>query len=478
MGQEIHTEIYQPADFQRFQRRLAIETKLLEQLITQGACSEHAPVAGFEIEAWLLDDGMRPVPNNASYLASFNNSLAGAELSKFNVEFNTSPILLTDNALTELNNDLLSTWQQAGQHARQMRLHLLMIGSLPTLRQDDLHLGNISDMHRYRALNEQILKKRNKPIQLDIKGHEHLKIDHYDVMLEAAATSFQLHLQCPLSLAHFYYNASLLASAPMVALCANAPFVFGKDLWHDSRIPLFEQAVGIGGLGGAALGPLWRVSFGSDFVRHSIFECFAENLAHFPILLPECFDTAPEDFQHLRLHNGTIWRWNRPLIGFDEDGAPHIRIEHRPPSAGPTVIDSIANAAFFYGLCQNLCEQLQTQQGPLLTFPEAKDNFYQAARYGLGVHLVWLDRQKQRLPDLLKNELLPRAALGLKSLHIAPADITLYLDIVRQRVESLQNGSTWQRRFMQKYPGDFVALTRCYLDNQRRNRPVGEWEIP
>lgn len=477
MGQEIHTEVYQPADFRHFQQRLAIETQLLEQLITQGACSEHSPIAGFEIEAWLLNDDMRPAPCNASYLSSFNNPLAGTELSKFNVEFNTPPVPLTCDALIELNNDLLNTWQQAEQHARQMQLHLLMIGSLPTLRQDDLHLGTISDMNRYRALNEQILKKRNKPIQLDIKGHERLKIDHYDVMLEAAATSFQLHLQCPLSLAHFYYNASLIASAPMVALCANAPFVFGKDLWHDSRIPLFEQAVGIGGLGGAAQGPLWRVSFGSDFARHSIFECFTENLAHFPILLPECFNTIPEQFQHLRLHNGTIWRWNRPLIGFDEDGTPHIRIEQRAPSAGPTVIDSIANAAFFYGLCQNLCEQLQTQQGPLLAFSEAKDNFYQAARYGLGVHIVWFNQHKQRLPGLLKSELLPRAALGLKSLHIDQADIDLYLDIIRQRVASQQNGSTWQRRFMQKYPGDFVALTRCYLENQRRNRPIGEWEI-
>ncbi|MGZ5029299.1 MAG: glutamate--cysteine ligase [Methylobacter sp.] len=478
MGQEVHTEVYQLADFELFRQRLAMETKLLERLIIKGACSEYGPIAGFEIEAWLLDDDMHPAPCNASYLSSFNNRLASAELAKFNVEFNTPPVPLTGNALTQMNHDLSSIWLQAEQHARQMQLHLLMIGTLPTLRQDDLHLGNMSDMHRYRALNELILKTRNKPIHLDIQGREHLKADHHDVMLEAAATSFQLHLQCPLSLAPFYYNASILASAPMVALCANAPFVFGKDLWNDSRIPIFEQAVGIGGFGGVAQGPLWRVGFGSDFARHSIFECFAENLAHFPIILPECFDTEPECFQHLRLHNGTIWRWNRPLIGFDEDGTPHIRIEQRTPSAGPTVIDSVANAAFFYGLCQNLCEELQTQQGLLLTFSQAKGNFYQAARYGLEAHIVWFNEQKQRMPDLLTNELLPRAALGLKALYINETDINLYLDIIRQRVENMQNGSIWQRRFMQEYPGDFVALTRCYLDNQRRNQPIGEWEIP
>lgn len=477
MGQEVHTQVYKPADFQYFQQQLIKETRLLEQLIIKGACSERSPVAGFEIEAWLVGDDMRPAPCNASYLSTFNSPMASAELAKFNVEFNTTPVPLLGNALTRLNHDLFSTWQQAEHHARQMQLHLLMIGSLPTLRQDDLHLGNMSDMNRYRALNEQLLKTRSKPIHLDIQGHDHLQADHYDVMLEAATTSFQLHLQCPLSLAPHYYNASILSSAAMVALCANAPFIFGKDLWQESRIPMFEQAVGISGLEGAAQGSLWRVSFGSGFARHSIFECFAENLAHFPVILPEYCETEPEHFYHLRLHNGTIWRWNRPLVGFDDDGTPHIRIEHRAPSAGPTVIDAVANAAFFYGLCQNLCEELQTQ-GMLLPFYQAKDNFYHAARQGLGSHIVWFDRQKHRLPSLFENELLPRAVLGLKSLHINEADINLYLDIIRQRLASLQNGSIWQRRFMQKYPGDFVALTRCYLDNQRRNRPVGEWKIP
>jgi gamma-glutamyl:cysteine ligase YbdK (ATP-grasp superfamily) len=477
MGQEIHSQVYQLADFQYFKQQLALETKLLRQLITQRACSERSPVAGFEIEAWLLDAAMQPAPFNAAYLSSFNNPLASAELAKFNIELNTPPVSLTGKALSQLNEDLFSTWQQAEQLARNMQLQLLMIGTLPTLNQDDLHLGNMSDMNRYRALNEQVLRTRNKPIRLNIVGHEHLKIDHYDVMLEAATTSFQLHLQCPLSLAVHYYNASIIASAPLVAVCANAPFVFGKDLWHESRIPLFEQAIGAGGFGGAAQGPLWRVSFGSDFARHSIIECFTENLEHFPVLLPEYFDTLPEDFQYLRLHNGTIWRWNRPLVGFDDDGTPHIRIEQRTPSAGPTVIDAIANAAFFYGLCQNLCEELQIH-GMLIPFTQAKDNFYQAARHGLETQIVWINDQKSSLLKLLEHEFLPRAVLGLKSLHIDEADITLYLDIIRQRCSSLQNGSTWQRRFMQKYPNDFAAMTRCYLDNQRHNQPVGEWDIP
>jgi hypothetical protein len=331
-------------------------------------------------------------------------------------------------------------------------------------------------MNRYRALNEQILLTRGKPIQLEITGHEHLKIEHHDVMLEAATTSFQLHLQCPLAAAHHFYNAAIVASAPMVALCANAPFVFGKDLWHESRIPVFEQAIASGGYRGAAQGPLRRVGFGSDFARHSLQECFIENLEHFPVLLPERFDGAPENFQHLRLHNGTIWRWNRPLVGFDDDGTPHFRIEHRTPSAGPTVLDSIANAAFFYGLAKNLCDAMVTG-GVDLSFAQARDNFYQAARYGLDGHIEWLDGQKQRLPALFKNDLLPRAVLGLKSLGISRCDIEDYLDIIYRRVATQQNGSRWQREFIRLHPNDFTALTRCYLNHQRGDNPVSEWSL-
>jgi hypothetical protein len=202
-------------------------------------------------------------------------------------------------------------------------------------------------------------------------GREHLKLDHHDVMLESATTSFQIHIQLPLDIAHHFYNASIIASASMVALCANAPFLFGKDLWDESRIPLFEQSIETGGYDGAAHGPIKRVSFGTDYARHSIIECFIENLDHFPVLLPVDSDSPNEAFEHLRLHNGTIWRWNRPLVGFDEDGTPHIRVEHRAPAAGPTTIDSMANAAFYYGVSKSLCDEI-IEKGLSFPFSQAK----------------------------------------------------------------------------------------------------------
>ncbi|WP_036246972.1 hypothetical protein [Methylobacter sp. BBA5.1] len=476
MGQEISLSQFDESDFERFYQKLKQETNLLNQLIEQNACSTRQPVAGFEIEAWLIDQNMRPSPINEYYLTTLNHPLASAELAKFNIEFNSTPTPLTNDVFSRLHEQLQDTWNVAHQHAQTLDSNVLMIGILPTLRQSDLNLNNMSNMNRYRALNEQVLHSRGKPIHIDITGVEHLKFEHDDVMLESATTSFQLHIQLPLKMAHHFYNASIIASAPMVALCANAPFLFGKELWHESRIPLFEQAVESGGYFGASQGPVRRVSFGSGYVRHSIMECFQENLDHFPVLLPVEQNSAIEAFGHLRLHNGTIWRWNRPLVGFDEDGTPHIRVEHRTPAAGPSVIDSIANAAFYYGLAKSLCDEIMTK-GQLLPFAQAKDNFYQAARYGLEGSIIWFDGRKQRLPNLLLTELLPEAISGLESLGVCRADIDYYLDIIRQRIDNKQNGCQWQRQYINEHNHDFTDMTRHYLNNQVIGNPVSTWTM-
>ena len=474
MGQEISLSRFDENDFKRFHKKLEQETILLDRLIARKACSNRNPIAGFEIEAWLVDKNMRPSPINKHFLATLNDPLASAELAKFNIEFNCNPIPLTADVFSRLHQQLQITCNKAYQHAENLDHKVIMIGILPTLKQEDLHLGNMSEMHRYKALNEQILHTRGEPVHIDISGSEHLKIDHHDVMLEAATTSFQTHIQLPLQIAHHFYNASIIASAPMVALGANAPFLFGKELWHETRIPLFEQSIATGGFGGVAHGPLRRVSFGSDYARNSIIECFQENLLHFPILLPVDQNSAVENFAHLRLHNGTIWRWNRPLIGFDEDGMPHIRVEHRSLAAGPTMVDSIANAAFYYGLAQNICNEIINNKLPL-PFSQAKDNFYQAARFGLDGNIVWFDGAKHNLRQLLQSELLPRAVSGLQSLGIYDSEINDYLDIIRQRVANKQNGSHWQSQYIREHNHDFTEMTRTYLKNQNSGTPVSAW---
>jgi len=480
MGQEISLSAFDKSDFDNFYKKLKSETKLLKKMIEQDLFSTRTPVAGFEIEVWILDKDMQPAPINDHFLATLNNPLAFEELAKFNIELNSTPTPLAGNVFSRMHKQLQSTWDSAYQHAETLEKKLIMIGTLPTLKQSEISLANMSDLNRYRALNEQILKSRGKPIHLDIIGNEHLKLEHHDVMLESATTSFQIHIQLPLDIAHHFYNASIIASAPMVALCANSPFLFGKDLWHESRIPLFEQAIETGGYDGAAHGPIKRVSFGTDYARHSIIECFIENLNHFPVLLPAKLDSAIEAFEHLRLHNGTIWRWNRPLIGFDSNGTPHIRVEHRTPAAGPTTIDSMANAAFFYGLAKNLSDEIMLK-GIALPFSQAKDNFYQAARFGLDSHIIWLDGKKHRLQSLLQSELIPRAILGLKSLGVTSCDTEDFLDIILQRVNNRQNGCHWQRQFIESRHQDialtenFKLMTEIYIKNQQSGKPVSEW---
>lgn len=476
MGQEIKKSCFVDDDFSQFHHKLSIETNLLKQLIEQNDCSNKAPVAGLELEAWLIDKEMRPAAINEAFLADLNDPLVCAELAKFNIEFNTQPVPLTADALSQLHHQLQMTWQQAQYQAASHYSAILMIGSLPTLLQSDLNLTNMSDLNRYRALNEQILHARGNPIQLDITGVEHLKCEHHDVMLESATTSLQLHTQVPLSMAHHFYNASIIASAPMVALCANSPFLFGKHLWHESRIPLFEQAIETGGYDGAAYGPVKRVSFGTGYALKSIFECFQENLAHFPVLLPADLGQATDKFEHLKLHNGTIWRWNRPLIGFDNDGTPHIRVEHRTPAAGPTIVDTLANAAFYYGLAKDICDEIIIKGLPL-PFSQAKDNFYQAARHGLNSHITWFNQQHCRLHHLIKTALIPRAINGLQSFGLAQQDIDYYMGVIEHRIENKQNGYQWQQQFMQTHPNNFAAMTHQYFLNQQQGKPVSEWTL-
>jgi gamma-glutamyl:cysteine ligase YbdK (ATP-grasp superfamily) len=475
MGQEIAGVSFNDRDFERFRQHLRDETRQLESLLSAALSDADNRYAGLELEAWLLDKTMHPAAINDAFLKRLNDPLANAELAKFNIEFNTDPLPLTGDALSRLHRQLQNAWSNASQQAQKLNAELMMVGILPTLSQDDLNVLNMSDMNRYRALNEQILAARGKPVELDISGEDHLKLTHHDVMLESAATSLQLHTQVPLTVAHHFYNASIMASAAMVAVSANSPYLFGHSLWQETRIPLFEQAIEAGGFAGAAHGPIKRVSFGSGYARHSILECFEENLEHFPVLLPVDLGEASQRMEHLRLHNGTIWRWNRPLIGFN-GGKPHVRIEHRTPAAGPTITDMLANAAFFYGLSHAYCDRM-ISHGIELSFADARDNFYKAARYGLDSHIVDLEGQHQRLQAYILEQCLPLAAQGLDKLAISRNDSDKYLGIIEQRVRKSQTGSDWQRAFMAKNNGDFQSLARHYLFHQQQGKVVSQWPI-
>lgn len=474
MGQEIAETHFEPEAFERFRGRLAHETRLLERWVEQGRFAEDSFVGGFELEAWLVDHNYCPTPINEAYLARLASRLVVPELSKFNVELNGTPQVFRSGALLRLEQELAGTLRRCDEVAHDLGAALVMIGILPTLREVDLCLANMSPLNRFHALNEQIMRlRRGRAITVDISGRERLSTSQQDVMLEAATTSFQVHLQVPASRTARYYNASLILSAPIVAACANSPILFGQDLWDETRVPLFEQAVAHGGdqkSQGAE-----RVTFGSGYVQDSITECFAENAARHPCLLPIELPDGDTKLAHLRLHNGTVWRWNRPLIGFDASGTPHFRIEHRVLPSGPTVVDQVANAALYFGLAHHLAERRAAPER-VLPFAAARKNFYRAARYGLEAQIVWMDGSAVDARALLLGELLPAARAGLTSLGVGEDEIDRYLGIVEARVARRQTGAAWLRNHLTTHGRDLVELTATYLERSRSGIPVHEWD--
>ena len=477
MGEEIRQSRFSEADNARYRERLAAETALLARWFAEDRFVHEEPVAGFELEAWLLDAELRPAPKNAEFLARLDDPMASPELASFNFEVNGTPQPLRGHAFSAMHGELARTWQRCRAAAAGIDCRIAMIGILPTAENEDFSLANMSQMARYRALNREVVRlRRGRPLVLDINGVEHLRVTHRDVMLEAAATSFQIHLQVDPARAVRLYNASLIASAPLVAISANSPWLFGKNLWDETRIPLFEQAVAVGGYAGARFGPIRRVTFGSGYVRHSLLELFEENREHYPVLLPEDMGEVDPQLHHLRLHNGTIWRWNRPLVGFDAAGRPHLRIEHRVVPAGPSIPDAMANAAFYYGLVTSLAEMAVAPES-VLPFNRVRDNFYSAARHGLRAAIHWQDGRTHPLPELIRDALLPLARAGLERLEVAADDREQMLDIIAARNATGQNGATWQRAWVERHGRDMRGLTAAYLERQDSGQPVHEWTL-
>jgi hypothetical protein len=476
VGEEVSTSRFGRADFERFGDLLRGETDLLRCWFEERRFANGRSIAGFELEVWLVDSRGNPAPFNDRFLSDLDDPLVVRELARFNVEINSTPHVLTGSVLHSIHTELEQTWARCRNCARTLDGDMLMIGILPTVTESMLTLANMSPLARYRALNEQILRLRGgKPLTLDIGGRDHLITSHRDVMLESAATSLQMHLQVSQERAARVFNAAHILSAPMVAVAANAAYLFGKDLWDDTRIPLFEQAIALWGDRDDSGAPAARVTFGSGYVRESLLECFVENVERYPVLLPMVFASEPGEFHHLRLHNGTIWRWNRPLIGVDAAGV-HLRVEHRVASAGPSILDVVANMALFYGLVHALADDRPAPE-KLLAFSQARANFYGAAARGLEAVVTWVDGQEVTVRELVLEQLLPRARDGLQALGVDSIDIDLYLGVVRDRVRLGRNGAAWQRAFVSKHGADMRALVAAYAAHQRSGLAVHEWSV-
>jgi gamma-glutamyl:cysteine ligase YbdK (ATP-grasp superfamily) len=480
MGQEIGQAHFRHRDFERFRHRLDDETQRLHDWIEAGSLSARAPVAGLELEAWLVDADGRPAPHNEALLEALGCPDVVTELGRFNFELNVPPQPVAGDGLARLGDSLAGLWQRCGEAAASLGLRAVAIGILPTVTDADLSLEQLSDRARYRAMNEQVQRQRHgRPVHLDIAGPggERVHSEHRDVMLEAAATSFQVHLQVPAAQILRVYNASLVASAPLLAACGNSPLLFGRALWQETRVPVFEQALGVATLADGQHEAVPRVGFGSGYAGFSLAECFRENAERFVPLLPIELEEPADRLPHLRLHNGTIWRWNRPIVGFDDDGTPHLRLEHRPLPAGPTLVDMMANLALAIGLIHDLAtDDAPPEAG--LSFELARANFEAAARSGLQAELVGAvgdgtDRPagaRERLPALVQ-----RARRGLRALQVDDAWADRALGVIGARIEHGQTGAAWQLRRWRELGGDLPRLTLDYAARQAQGRPVHEW---
>jgi gamma-glutamyl:cysteine ligase YbdK (ATP-grasp superfamily) len=472
MGEDIRASRFTEHDFAQFAIRLRDETEYANRLFESHGFSNAGYMLGFEVEAWIVDHNYFPASINQRLLETIAHPLVVPELSRFNVELNCEPLALSVNVLDLAHDALTRLWSKCNAIAHQLDANMVMIGTLPTIRDDDLTLPNMSPLNRFYALNDEVLRRRGgRKLRVNIAGRDHLLSEHADVMLEAATTSFQIHLKTPAALAHLYYNASVAASGPILAACGNSPFLFGKSLWDETRIPLFEQAVDVP----CAHRDVSRVTFGSGYLERSMRDLFNENLNEYPVLLPIAYDDLASKMHHLRLHNGTIWRWNRPLIGFDADGAPHLRIEHRILPAGPTIRDMIANTAFYLGLVHSLATLGDDGAGGL-SHDEARRNFYAAAQRGLEAKLSWPGVGTIAADRLILDHLIEFARSGLDQLQI-DQNRESWLDILEARVRNKQTGASWQRNALDARGRNIFELMAAYCERQRSGAPVHEWEL-
>ena len=444
---------------------------VLREIQSNGGLSDEGPVIGLELEAWLIDHNFFPAPHNQSFLERLDGDTVVAELSRFNIEINTPVETISGEGLGRMHAHLSETMRRCASNAHEDVDTIIAIGTLPTLREEDLSLDMMTPSNRYAALNREAMRHRGgAPITFDIEGHAEgagFSGTYQDVMAEAATTSLQLHLQLSDESMAVAYNASLLLSAPLVAISANAPFLFGKPLWHETRIPIFEQAL-------AQPTQAQRVTFGSGYLKDHLIELLEENLSDYPVMLPMCDDEkADADFACLKLHNGTLWRWVRPLIGRSSDGKPHIRIEQRVMSSGPSVLDMMANAAFYFGAVEELGGYIDHAIREL-PFEKARANFYAAARYGLDAQITWFGKNGHRPVTEVLADLIPLAERGLRKLGMAEHLIEKYLSTVSMRLETRQNGANWQLEQFKRH-GDLHRLTADYLAHQKSGLPVHEW---
>ena len=451
MGEYDVSQTSDADELRRFTQHLLTDLRAFQQMLDDDIFESGVSRIGAEQELFLVDRHGRPAFNNLEVLELIDDPRCTTELGRFNIEFNLDPLDFSSNCLHRLENDLNSLLEVVREAAARLDTQVVQIGILPTLEKRDLTLDRMTPRERYYALNESMNQLRGASFDLRIKGRDELMITHDNVMLEACNTSFQIHFQ--VSPADFArrYNIAQAVAAPTLAGATNSPLLFGRQLWRETRIALFQQSIDTRSATPYPSEQQPRVSFGRDWVENSPVEIFREDITRFRVLMSREIDEDPFELlaegkaprlRALTLHNGTVYRWNRPCYGIT-DGRPHVRIENRVLPSGPTVLDEVANAAFWFGLMTGIDKEYEDIT-KVMDFHDARENLVAAARRGLGSHMAWPEHGHVAAHQLILKELLPLARRGLAGVGIDEADIARYLDTIEARVESQLTGSQWQ----------------------------------
>jgi len=494
MGTQTVSQFSDREQKHHFIRSLLNDIRSLEYMLEHDWFEKAITRFGSELEMVLIDKSTLKPRNIAMDVIDKMNSvkLLETELAQFNLELNLTPRELKGNNFQLMEKEIQQKLSKLDKVLNSMDATYILTGILPTIQKFHLNKENLTPRERYYALLDAI-KQLNlgKDFELKIFGIDELYVKHDTPLLEAANTSWQVHLQVEAREFVPMYNLAQTLAAPVMAVAANSPIVFGKRLWHESRIAMFEQSLDTRDTHEHMREQATRVSFGSDWLNDSILDIYKDDISRFKVLLSNIAEEdswekilkkeAPE-LTSLLVHNSTVYRWNRPQYGIGKDGKPHLRIENRVFAAGPTVVDQMSNAAFWLGAMKGMAMHYDDIRKHIV-FSALRDNFGRAARFGLEADLSWLKGKKIHVRELLKKELIPLAYEGLKACKIDQSDIDKYLGIIQERVKKKTNGAIWMLNSYENLLKSNISkdenlsvLTNSIMKNQKTNEPIHTWK--
>lgn len=478
----------EPEVLRSFTKTLLRDLEALAMLLELNTIDKDMMHIGAEQELFLADSHLQPYPCSIELLEKINTKNFTTELARYNLEINLPPLRFEKNCLSAFHRQINSSLHKATSHAAELECRIILIGCLPTLRKSDLAIENITPAIRYKILNDALCDLRSVHQELNITGTDELHIKHDSVMMESCNTSFQIHFQVPQHDFPRLYNIAQLIAGPTLAAAANSPFLFGKRLWHETRIAVFQQSIDIRKPGSYDTYQEPRVSFGTSWIRDSILDIYREDVSIFRVImgmsdLPDSLEQIKNGeiptLSALQLFNSTVYRWNRPCYGIT-DNKPHLRIENRVLPSGPTPADETANSAFWFGLIKGISEKYG-DVSKLIEFGEVRANFIAAARRGLLAQFKWFDGKHLSSQHLILDHLIPLAEEGLRISNLDEPDIRKYLEIIDTRVRNNRNGALWQLEAWNNLSPKYNAfekslyMTQAYHENHVNDIPVGEW---